>query len=126
MKKTRTSEKPDPTKFLKIKISPIKLYNTTWPAKIFAYNRSINEKGLINIPNNSIGARSGLKITGTPGIQKICFQYVLFAVMFVIKKVIKAKQNVTAIFPVTLTPRGVSPNKFKNQTKKKRVRRKLM
>ena len=101
MKKTRTKDKTDPTKFLKIKISPIKLYNTTCPAKIFAYNRSINEKDLINIPNNSIGARSGFMKTGTPGIQKICFQYVLFAVTFVIIKVISAKQNVTAIFPVT-------------------------
>ena len=74
MKKTRTKDKPDPTKFLKIKISPIRLYNTTCPAKIFAYNRSINEKGLINMPNNSIGASRGLRITGTPGIQKMCFQ----------------------------------------------------
>ena len=37
---------------------------------------------------------------------------------FVIIKVISAKQNVTAIFPVTLTPRGVSPKRFKNQIKK--------
>ena len=80
----------------------------------------------MKIPNNSIGAISGLRITGTPGIQKICFQYVFFAVMLVIKKVIKAKQNVTAIFPVTLTPRGVSPNKLRNHTKKNSVRRKLI
>ena len=64
--------------------------------------------------------------TGTPGIQKICFQYVLFAVTFVIIKVISAKQNVTAIFPVTLTPRGVSPKRFKNQIKKNRVNKKLI
>ena len=41
-------------------------------------------------------------------------------------KVINAKQNVTAIFPVTLTPRGVNPNRFRNQIKKKRVKRKLI
>jgi hypothetical protein len=44
----------------------------------------------------------------------------------VIKKVNKARENVTAIFPVTLTPRGVRPNIFKNQTKKKTVSKKLM
>ena len=30
-------------------------------------------------------------------------------------------ENVTAIFPVTLTPNGVNPNMFKNQMKKKTV-----
>ena len=86
IKNTRTSDKLDPTRFLKIKISPIKLYNTIWPARIFAYNLIIKEKGLINTPKSSIGARRGLSHTGTPGIQKICFQYVLFAVRLVIKK----------------------------------------
>lgn len=35
--------------------------------------------------------------------------------------VINAKANVTAMLPVTLTPRGVNPNKFKNHTKKNTV-----
>jgi hypothetical protein len=48
------------------------------------------------------------------------------AVKFVIKKVNSAREKVTAIFPVTLTPNGVSPNMFKNQTKKKIVNKKLM
>ena len=69
-------------------------------------------------PKSSIGARRGFNHIGTPGIQKkICFQYVLFAVKFVIKKVIKASPNVTAIFPVTFTPSGLKPNKFKKPDK---------
>ena len=51
----------------------------------------------------------------------MCFQYVLFAVRFVIKKVINASPNVTAILPVTLTPNGLKPSKFKNQMKKNNV-----
>ena len=94
-----------------------------WPARIFAYNLIINEKGLINTPKSSIGAKRGVNHTGTPGIQKMCFQYVLFAVMFVIKKVINANPNVTAIFPVTLTHNGLKPNKFKNQIKKNFARK---
>ena len=35
--------------------------------------------------------------------------------------VIKANANVTAILPVTLTPRGVNPHKFKHQTNKNTV-----
>ena len=41
-------------------------------------------------------------------------------------KVNNANPKVTAIFPVTLTPSGVSPNRFKNQMKKKTVNRKFM
>ena len=44
---------------------------TICPAKIFAYKRIINENGLINTPNNSIGAKTNLINLGTPGIQKI-------------------------------------------------------
>ena len=95
-----------------------------WPARIFAYNLIIKEKGLINTPKSSIGARRGLSHTGTPGIQKICFQYVLFAVRFVIKKVINANPKVTAIFPVTLTPNGLKPRRFRNHIKKNTVSRK--
>ncbi len=97
-----------------------------WPARIFAYNLIIKEKGLINTPKSSIGARRGLSHTGTPGIQKICFQYVLFAVRFVIKKVIHANPKVTAIFPVTLTPNGLKPRRFRNHIKKNTVSKKAI
>ena len=89
-----------------------------------AYNLIINEKGLINTPKSSIGANKGLSQTGTPGIQKMCFQYVLLAVRFVIKKVISANPKVTAMFPVTLTPRGLNPRRFRNHIKKNKVNKK--
>src|SRR5690606_28516361 len=54
-----------------IAISPI---TTEWPAVMFANNLNINENGIVNIPNTSIGASTNLNGTGTPGIQKICFQ----------------------------------------------------
>ena len=38
----------------------------------------------------------------------------------------KASENVIAIFPVTLIPIGVKPNRFRNNTKKKIVKRKLI
>ena len=63
-----------PNQFLKININPIKLINTMWPAKMLAYKRIINEKGLINTPNNSIGAKINFIGVGTPGIQKMCPQ----------------------------------------------------
>ena len=50
------------------------LINTMCPAKILAYKRIINEKGLINIPKSSIGAKIILIGHGTPGIQKMCSQ----------------------------------------------------
>ena len=40
--------------------------------------------------------------------------------------VVIAKPKVTAIFPVTLTPKGVNPSIFKNQIKKNTVNKKLM
>ncbi len=83
---------------------------------MLAYKRINNEKGLINIPNSSIGANIIFIGTGTPGIQKICFQYVFLAVNVVIKNVNIAKEAVIAIFPVTLTPSGVNPKIFKNHT----------
>lgn len=63
-----------PNQLLKINIKPIKLINTTCPAKIFAYKRIINANGLMNIPNNSIGAKIIFIGVGTPGIQKMCPQ----------------------------------------------------
>ena len=69
-----------------------------WPADIFAYKRIINEKGLINTPRNSIGAKTIFIGHGTPGIQKMCFQYSFLPDILVITNVIRAKQKVTAIY----------------------------
>ena len=63
-----------PNQLLKININPIKLINTMCPAKILAYKRIINANGLINTPNNSIGAKITFIGVGTPGIQKMCPQ----------------------------------------------------
>ena len=43
---------------------------------------TIKENGFINTPKSSIGARRGFNHIGTPGIQKICFQYVLLELEF--------------------------------------------
>lgn len=59
---------------LKIKIRDIKDKMIIWPAVILANKRMVNEKGFTNIPIISIGARNIFIGTGTPGIQKICFQ----------------------------------------------------
>lgn len=88
---------------------------------MLANKRIINEKGFVNIPKTSIGAKMIFIGTGTPGIQKICPQYSLLALNCTIKNVNNAKQKVTAMFPVTLNPSGVKPNKFKIQIKKNTV-----
>ena len=61
-------------KLLKINISDIKLNIIICPAEMFANNLIISEMGFIKIPKNSIGAKNSFIGTGTPGIQKICFQ----------------------------------------------------
>ena len=81
----------------------------------------IKEKGLMNTPKSSIGAKIIFIGIGTPGIQKMCFQYVFLPLKLVIIKVIRAKAKVMAIFPVTLIPRGVKPKRLRNQMKKNRV-----
>ena len=108
---------------LKININPIILYNTICPAVIFAYKRIINEKGLMIVPNSSIGANIIFIGTGTPGIQKICFQYSFFAVNVVIIYVNIAKAKVTAMLLFIFTPSGLNPNKFTIHIKKKIVKR---
>lgn len=57
-----------------INIKEIKLNTIICPAVMFANKRIIKEIGLINIPINSIGAKNNFIGTGTPGIQKMCFQ----------------------------------------------------
>ena len=123
IEKAKINDKLDPIQFLKTKIKEIKLIKTMCPAEIFAYKRIISANGLINTPNNSIGAKAIFMGSGTPGIQKICFQYVFFAVKFVITNVIRARPKVTAMFPVTLIPSGVRPKIFKNHMKKNYVNR---
>ena len=44
------------------------------PACILAYNLISSENGLIKTPKSSIGAKTNLISTGTPGIQNICPQ----------------------------------------------------
>ena len=57
-----------------IKIKEIKLNTIICPAVMFANKRIIRDIGLMKIPINSIGAKNIFIGTGTPGIQKICFQ----------------------------------------------------
>ena len=57
-----------------IKIKDIKLNTIICPAEILAKSLIINEIGFINIPKNSIGAKNNFIGTGSPGIQKMCFQ----------------------------------------------------
>ena len=59
---------------LNININDIKLNTIICPAEIFANNLIIKETGFIKIPKNSIGAKNNFIGTGTPDIQKICFQ----------------------------------------------------
>lgn len=59
---------------LNIKIRDIKDKMMICPAVMFANKRIVNENGFTNIPMISIGARNIFIGTGTPGIQKICFQ----------------------------------------------------
>lgn len=73
-KNVKPKNAPFAPQFGKRKIKPIKLPNTMCPANIFAYKRIINANGLIKTPNNSIGANKIFIGTGTPGIQKMCFQ----------------------------------------------------
>ncbi len=88
---------------------------------MFANKRTINEKGFMKIPTIS----TGVKITnihfGTPGIAKMCVQYVDRPLKLVTKKAIIAKTNVTAILPVKLAPPGTKPNMLLNQMKKNTV-----
>ena len=91
---------------LKIKIRQIRLKITICPAVIFANNRIIRANGFENNPIISTGIIIGRSQNGTPGVAKICFQYDLFPLNWVIKKVHVARTKVTAIFPVTFAPKG--------------------
>ena len=73
--KTAKNIEPGETQILlNINIKEIRLNMIICPAVMFANKRIINEAGFIKIPANSIRAKNGFSGTGTPGIQKICFQ----------------------------------------------------
>ncbi len=61
---------------LKIKIKLTRLKTTMCPAVIFAKRRIINANGFENNPIISTGIIIGESQKGTPGVAKICFQYV--------------------------------------------------
>ena len=88
---------------------------------MFANKRTIKENGFMKIPTIS----TGVKITnihfGTPGIAKMCVQYVERPLKLVTKNAMIANTNVTAIFPVKLAPPGTKPNMLLNQIKKNTV-----
>ena len=62
------------TQVLATKIIVTKVNIMVCPANILANKRIINAKGLVKIPNISIKAINGFKITGTPGGHKRCDQ----------------------------------------------------
>ena len=88
---------------------------------MFANKRTIKEKGFMKIPTISTGVKITNIHLGTPGIAKMCVQYVERPLKFVTKKAMIAKTKVTAIFPVKLAPPGIKPNMLLNQIKKKIV-----
>ena len=59
---------------LKTNTREIKANTITCPAVMLANKRIIREIGFTNIPIISIGIKNIFIGTGTPGIQKICFQ----------------------------------------------------
>src|SRR5680860_408176 len=58
----------------KINIKDIRLNMMICPAVIFANKRIMSANGFVKIPKNSTTANKGFTATGTPGIQKMCFQ----------------------------------------------------
>ena len=70
----KKTEAGDTQTVFAIKIKEIKLNTIICPAVMFANKRIIRDIGLIKIPINSIGAKNNFIGTGTPGIQKMCFQ----------------------------------------------------
>ena len=68
------TDKPAQPKFLFIKIVEINAKTMMWPAVMFANKRIINANGFVKIPTISKGIIIGIKATGTPGGQKMCFQ----------------------------------------------------
>ena len=94
---------------------------------MFANKRIINANGFAIIPIISTGIIIGRSQKGTPGVAKICLQYALFPLNWVIKKVQAASTKVTAIFPVTFAPKGggngISPMILLIRIKKNTVNR---
>ena len=59
---------------LNTKINDINAKMITCPAVMLANKRIIRDMGLTNMPIISMGIKNIFMGTGTPGIQKICFQ----------------------------------------------------
>lgn len=111
----------------KIKIRQMRLNTIICPAVMFANKRIIRANGLENNPIISTGIIIGKSQTGTPGAAKICFQYVLFPLNWVMRKVHVARTKVTAILPVTFAPngggKGIRPIRLLIRIKKKADKR---
>ena len=126
MKITRRSDGAAKNTDLKINISETRLIIIICPAVILAKSLIIRAKGLVNKPIISTGIMIGDSHLGTPGVLKICPQYALLPLNWVTIKVQVASTNVTAMFPVTLAPKGkkgISPIRLIIRMKKKAVRR---
>jgi hypothetical protein len=112
---------------LKMKIRQTRLSTIICPAVMFANKRIISANGFENNPIISTGIIIGNSQNGTPGAAKICFQYVLFPLNWVIINVHVAITNVTAMFPVTFAPKGggkgIRPIRLLIRIKKNAVRR---
>lgn len=67
-------EAADTQTLLNTNIKQIKESTKMCPAVMLANKRIINAIGLVKIPINSNGIKNIFIGTGTPGIQKICFQ----------------------------------------------------
>ena len=92
-----------------------------------ANNLIISANGFENNPIISTGIIIGKSQNGTPGAAKICFQYALLPLNWVIINVHVAITKVTAIFPVTFAPKGggagISPIRLFIRIKKNADRR---
>ena len=110
-----------------IKIRQIRLNTIICPAVMFANKRIIRANGFEISPIISTGIIIGRSQKGTPGVAKICLQYFLFPLNWVIIKVHAARTKVTAILPVTFAPKGggngISPIRLFIRIKKKADKR---
>jgi hypothetical protein len=126
MKITKMIDTGATVRELKIKMRQIRLKITICPAVIFANNRIIRAPGFENSPIISTGIIIGESQRGTPGVAKICFQYIFVPLNCVIKNVTEARNKVTAIFPVTFAPngkKGIKPIRLLKSIKKNTVKR---
>ena len=94
---------------------------------MFAKSLIIKTNGFKSIPIISTGVNISNTGLGTPGMAKICCQYVFFALSVVIIKTIDARIMGTAMLPVRFAPPGkigIRPRRLFNQIKKNTVSKK--